>query len=168
VSLGACGGSVSVGTKRTVDLDEVQASIEKQYAAQGIVLTDLDGKDGVELKTGAPIVCTAINDKGTILDIRGSVTSTEGGRGRFRVRTVAAIAKGPVIAARAKELLEQKFDQRTRSLTCPKTVPIPTRPSVTCELTTLDGLRYDATLTVNAQADLQIRVADRAKNGPTG
>lgn len=168
LGLAGCSASAEVSTKKTIDVDEMQAAIVKQYAEQQVTLTKLDCEDDVEAKTGAPITCRGVNSKGTILNIRGTVTVAGDGGGRFRVRTVSALARGSIIAAKARAELEKKFDQRARSLTCPETIPIPTTPSVTCELTALDGSKVDVELTLDDQAFIKIEVADELKSGPTG
>jgi hypothetical protein len=159
---GCGGGAEEVATLRT---DELEATIVRQFAAQGVPLTDVSCKDGVEARVGAPIACTARNPSRTTLVLEGTVTGLKGvERGSVRVKAVRGVAQGPVVAAQALRVLEGKVGRRARGLTCPAEVPIPTAPTVTCELTTSTGERYDTAVALDAQSRLRVRVADRPKS----
>ncbi len=147
----------------TIKTDEVESTIAQQFAAKGVRLTDVSCEDGVKAEAGAPLRCTALNPAGTKLVLEGRVTKVKGDRGSFQVKAVRGVAKGPVIADQARALLERKVGQKARGMTCPASVPIPTTPSVTCELTTQDGKRYDVTVTIDAQSTLDAQVADTPK-----
>lgn len=157
LSLTACG-------TKTIDTGEVETTIAKQYGAQGAKVTQVSCKGGVEAKVGTAIDCTALNSAKTTLVIEGKVTAMKGDKGSFQVKTVSAIGSGPVIAARALKSLEAQVGQKARSLVCPARVPIPTTPTVTCELTTLDAMKYDVKLTLDAKADIHLEVADKPKS----
>jgi hypothetical protein len=152
----ACGST-------TIKTDEVEATIVKQFAAQGVKVTEVSCESGVEAKVDAPINCTALNPSETKLILEGKVTSVKDDKGSFQVKAVRGIAKGPVIATQARTILERKVGQKARSLTCPDEVPIPTKPTVTCELTARDGSRVDTTVTIDAESNLSIEVADTVK-----
>lgn len=152
VGLTACG-------ETTIKTDEVEDTIAKQFQAQGVRLTDVDCKDGVKAEVDAKISCTALNPSETKLILEGKVTAIKDDKGSFQVKAVRGIAKGPTIAAQALSILEKESGQNARGLTCPAEVPIPTTPSVACELTTQDGAKREATVTIDAESNLNIKVA---------
>ena len=150
------------GTK-TVKTAQIQDVIAKNFKALGNPLHDLSCEEGVEAKAGAPISCTGLNNKGTKLIIKGTVTSVSGNDARFDAKAVGAIAQGKAIADSALEVLEKQVGQKAKGMTCPDEVPIPTQPTVTCELTAPDGKVYDAVVTLDAKANLNVKVAPSPK-----
>ena len=156
LGLSACGTS-------TIDNAQVESTIVKQFQAQGIALKDVSCEDGIDAEVGAPVSCTGLNPVDTKLFLEGKVTKVDGDKGSFQVKAVRGVAKGPVVAAQAKRILEAEVGQTARAFTCPAEVELPTKPSVTCEVTLQDGMRRDAKLTVDAQNKLQVEVARQAK-----
>ena len=156
LGLTACGTS-------TIKTDEVESTIAKQFETQGVKLTDVECEDGVKAEVDAPIDCTALNPSKTKLILEGKVTAVKDDKGSFQVKAVRGEARGPVIATQALAILEEKVGEKARGLTCPAVVPIPTKPTVTCELTTQDGVKADATVTIDAESNLNIKVADTPK-----
>lgn len=156
LGLTACG-------EKTIKTDEVEDTISKQFQAQGVKLTEVDCEDGVKAEVDAKIACTALNPAETKLILEGKVTAIKDDKGSFQVKAVRGVAKGPVIAAQARAILEKEVGQKARSLTCPAEVPIPTTPSVTCELTAQDGTKADTTVTVDAESRINVQVADTPK-----
>ena len=156
LGLTACGES-------TIASDEVEDTITKQFASRGVPLTDVSCDGEVEAKVDAPISCTGLNPSETTLKLEGKVTAVDDGKATFRVVAVSGVAKGPTVAAQALALLERKVGEKAKGLTCPDEVPLPTKPSVTCELTTQDGKRFDATLKIDAQSRIEVEVADTPK-----
>jgi hypothetical protein len=82
-----------------------------------------------------------------------------GSHGSFHFKVVRGIAEGTKVATQVKAMLERRAGQRARSMACPKEVPLPTRPSVTCRLTTLDGKIFLTKVTADAQGNLAAEVA---------
>lgn len=152
LALGACG-------EKMLDTGQVESTISRQFAAQGTKVHDVSCQGGIKAKVGAKVSCTALNPAETKLILAGRVTSVHGGRGRFRVRAVRGIAKGSVVAAQARRLIEAKVGQKAAAFTCPSEVPIPTRPSVRCILTAKDGTRFAATVTAGAGSRMSVKVA---------
>ncbi len=150
--------------EKTLKTDELKDTIASQFKAQGIPLHDISCPDDLEAKTGTAIRCTALNPANTKLVLEGNVTAVKDEKARFSVKAVSGIARGTVIAKQAQTLLEEKVGEKARGMTCPAEVPLPTKPTVTCELTTLDGKRYDATVTVSADARINVQVAQTPKN----
>lgn len=157
LGLAACGES-------TVETDQVEDTITKQFAAQGIKLTEVQCEDGVEAKVDAPISCTGLNPSETKLQLEGKVTAIEDDKASFQVKAVSGIAKGPTVAAQALALLERQVGEKAKGLTCPEEIPLPTKPSVTCELTTQDDKKFDATLKIDEQSQIDVEVADTPKS----
>lgn len=155
VALAGCGGG-------TVNTAELRTTIERQFQAQGIKLHDLACKDGVQAEKGAKVSCTALNPSDTELVIEGSVTAVRDGKATFAAKAVRGVAKGEVVAAQARQLLEQRVGQKAAGMTCPERVPIPTTPTVRCVLTTTQGPRYEATLRIDAQNRLNVELDDTA------
>ena len=149
---------------KTLKSDELKDTIATQFKAQGAPLHDISCPDDIKAQTGAEIHCTALNATDTKLVLEGKVASVTDDKARFNVKAVSGTAKGTVIAAQARQLLEQKVGQKAKGMTCPAEVPLPTKPSVTCELQTLDGKRYDATVTVSVDAQINVEVAQTPKN----
>lgn len=156
LGLGACGAD-------TIKTDEVESTISRQFAAQGVKLTEVTCEDGVEAEVDAPIACTALNPSKTKLVLEGKVTSVDGDKGSFQIKAVRGVARGPVIASQAQRILENEVGEKARGMTCPEEVPIPTKPTVTCELTTMDGTKLDAAVSVDAESRLNVKVADTPK-----
>lgn len=156
LGLAACGSSVST--------EQVEDTITKQFAAQNIALTDVTCEDGVEAEVGSPISCTGLNPSRTTLKLEGKVTAIEGDKASFQVKAVSGVAKGPTVAAQALALLEKEVGAKAEGLTCPEEIPLPTKPSVTCELTTQDGKRFDATLKIDTRSQIDIQVANAPKD----
>jgi hypothetical protein len=158
VALAGCGG----GTLKT---EELRTTIQQQFRAQGIPLHDVSCEDGVEAEKGAEVSCTALNPSDTELVIEGRVTAIRDGRASFRAKAVRGVAKGDVVAAQARTLLEQKVGQKAAGMTCPERVPIPTTPTVRCVLTTTQGPRYEATVRIDAQSRMDVELAETAMPG---
>ncbi|MDO9407686.1 DUF4333 domain-containing protein [Patulibacter sp.] len=156
LGLSACGTS-------TIKTDQVESTIVKQFAAQGVKLTDVDCEDGVKAEVDARINCTALNPTETKLVLEGKVTKIDGDKGSFQVKAVRGIAKGTVVAEQAKMIYDAQVGETARAFTCPAEVPLPTTPSVTCKLTAEDGKTSDAKVTVDAQNQLRVEVADASK-----
>jgi hypothetical protein len=161
VAVGAF-GLVGCGEK-TIKTDEVESTIVTQFAAQGVKLTEVKCDDGVKAEVDAKISCTALNPSQTTLNLEGKVTKVDGDKGSFQVKAVSGVAKGSVVAAQAQALLEKQVGQKAKGLTCPTEVPIPTKPTVTCELTTQDDTKFDTTVTIDANSKIDVEVADKAK-----
>jgi hypothetical protein len=149
--------------EKTVKTDELKQAITEQYTAQGVKLRELACPDDIKGEAGAAIKCTALNPAGTKLYIEGSVTSADDDGGRFKVKTVRLTLPGKRIATRARELLEQQVGQRAAGMTCPAEVEIPTKPSVTCELATTDGKRFDTAVKVDLDGNINVAVAKTPK-----
>lgn len=156
LGLAACGES-------TIESDEVESTITQQFQAQGIRLTQVSCEDGVEAKVNAPISCTGLNPSETTLKLEGKVTAIKDDKASFQVKAVSGVAKGPTVAAQALALLEQQVGEKAKGLTCPEEIPLPTTPSVTCELTTQDDERFDATLKIDGNSRIDVEVADTPK-----
>jgi hypothetical protein len=148
---------------KTLKSSELKDTIASQFKAQNIPLHDISCPDDIKAKTGAAIRCTGLNASDTKLVLEGKVTSVTDDKAHFAVKAVSGIAPGAAIAAQARKVLEQQVGAKAKGMTCPREVAIPTKPTVTCELTTLDGKRYDATVTISADAQLNVKVADTAK-----
>jgi hypothetical protein len=155
VALAGCGGG-------TVNTEELQATIDRQFRDQGIALHELSCKDGVQAEKGAKVSCTALNPSDTELVIEGRVTAVRDGKATFAAKAVRGVAKGDVVAAQTRELLERRVGQKAAGMTCPERVPIPTTPTVRCVLTTTQGPRYEATVRIDAQNRLNVELADTA------
>ncbi len=155
------GCSASVGDDN-LKVDQVKDTITKQYAAQGVKLSDLTCNDEIEGEKGAPIKCTALNQKGTKLYIEGEVTEIKDSKANFKVETVRATATGAKVAELASAALEKQVGRAPEKLTCPDEVPLPTTPTVTCELTD-QGKVYDATVTITKSLDINVKVAETPK-----
>lgn len=153
---------VGCGGAGTVKTGELQKTISSQFEAQGIALHEVRCKDGVEAEKGARVSCTALNPSGTTLVIEGSVTAVKDGKATFAAKAVRGVAKGDVIAAQARKLLEQQVGEKAAGMTCPARVPIPTTPSIRCVLATTQGPRYAATVTIDAQSRINVELADKA------
>jgi hypothetical protein len=161
--LAAAAGLAACGDK-TLKTGELKDTIAAQFKAQGIPLHDISCPDGIKAKTGEAIHCTALNPAQTKLVLDGKVLSVKDGKANFRVRAVRGVARGTVIASQARAMLEQRVGQKAKGMTCPREVSIPTKPSITCELQTLDGKRYDTTVTIDAQSRINVQVAKQPKN----
>ncbi|MEV4420297.1 hypothetical protein AB0L40_10025 [Patulibacter sp. NPDC049589] len=154
------GPSLRAGTLKT---SQIERLIVDQFAAQGVRLHRVSCASGVQAAVGARISCTALNPADTKLIIRGKVTSVSGGTARIKVKAVRGIAKGTVIARQVRSLLEKQVGQRSAGVTCPKHVPIPTTPSVTCVLRTTQGPRYSVTVRIDAKSRITAKVATRPR-----
>jgi hypothetical protein len=155
-ALAGCGGA------GTLNADELRTTIDEQFRAQGIPLHEIACDDGTKAEKGARVSCTALNPSDTELVIEGRVTAVRDGRAAFAAKAVRGVAKGEVIAAQARKLLEQRVGQEAAGMTCPDRVPLPTTPSVRCVLTTTQGPRYEATVTLDARSRLNVQLADTA------
>lgn len=157
LGLAACGES-------TIGASKVEDTITKQFAAQGVQLTGVQCGDGVEAEVGGALSCTGVNSFGSTLELEGKVTAIEDDKASFQVRAVSGVAKGPRIAAQALELIERKVGEKQRGLTCPENIPLPTKPSVTCELETQDNKRFDTTVKIGTDSRMNVQVADTPKS----
>ncbi|WP_320671620.1 DUF4333 domain-containing protein [Patulibacter defluvii] len=153
VALAACGTD-------TLDTGQVERTIAEQFKAKGIPLTDVTCKDDVEAKVGTPVSCTGKNPGGTVLRLEGKVSERNGDRARFEVKAVGGTAIGSVLADQAKAVLEQRVGQKADSLTCPKTVEIPTAKPIRCTLA-VGATRFGVSLNVSAEGALNVKVDDR-------
>lgn len=156
LGLTACG-------ETTIKTNEVEDTIAKQFQAQGVKLTEVECKDGVKAEVDAKISCTALNPSETKLILEGKVTAIKDDKGSFQVKAVRGVAKGPIIAAQALKILEADVGQKARGLECPAEVPIPTTPTVRCELTTQDGAKAGTTVKIDAESNLNIKVDEDPK-----
>jgi hypothetical protein len=165
---GALAALVVAGCGSTLDGGELAKNIDKHLASQGVTVHGASCPDDVPAKVGTNLTCTAYNRANSRLIIRGHVTSIHGSRARAHYKVVGAIARRTKVVAEARALLERKVGQRARSLTCPKVVHIPTRPSVTCRLTAMDGTMFNVAVRVDAEHGLRAKVADHPVAGPGG
>jgi hypothetical protein len=145
--------------EKTLKSSELKDTIASQFKSQGAPLHDISCPDDIKAKTGAAIRCTALNPSDTKLVLEGKVTSVTNDKAHVKVKAVSGVAKGTVIAAQAQALLEQQVGQKARGMTCPREVKIPTKPTVTCELTLRDGKRYDTAVTIGADASVHVEVS---------
>lgn len=158
VGLAACG-------QKTVNTDQAEATIASEFKQQGIPLTKVSCPGDIEAKVGTRVSCTALNPAETELKLEGKVTEVNGDKARFQVKAVSGTAKGTVIAAEARQLIEQKVGEKAEAFTCPAKVPIPTRPSVTCALTVPGGRVFDAKVTVSKDSNVSVQVAPQPRAG---
>jgi hypothetical protein len=156
-ALAGCGGGAG-----TVNTGELRTTIREQFQDQGIVLRDIACRDGVEAEEGAAVSCSARNAADTELVIEGRVTAVRDGKATFAAKAVRGVAKGEVVAAEARRLLERRVGQKAAGMTCPDRVPLPTTPTVRCVLTTAQGPRYEATVRLDARNRLNVQLADTA------
>lgn len=151
LGLTACGGSV-------IKTGQIEDTITKQFAAQGINLKSVDCKDGTKAKVNAAITCTGLNDAGTKLNIEGKVTAIKDSRASFRVKAVSGVAKGTVVSTQGLTIAKQQ-DSDVTGLTCPAEISIPTKTPVVCAAKKSDGKAYDAKVSIDGQSNETVAIA---------
>lgn len=156
LGLAGCGGS-------DVKTGDLEKTVVKQFAAQGVPLTDVRCEDGVEAKVDERLSCSGLNPSGTKLDLQGRITAIKDGKASFRFRAVGGTAKGPTVASQALDLLRKKIGTEAKSISCPAEIPIPTKPSVTCGLVRSDGKTYDLKLVAAPNGRFQLDVAAKPR-----
>jgi hypothetical protein len=155
LGLTACGDDV-------VKTGQMEDSISKQFAAQGLSLKSVKCDSGTKAKVGESIRCTGLNEAGTKLNITGSVTAIKDKRASYRVKVLSGVAKGSVISTQALATAKQQNGKVT-GLTCPDEIPLPTKPAVTCAATTSDGKTYDAKIAIDDQSQLRLTLASKPR-----
>lgn len=150
LALTACG-------TETLDTKKVESTIVAQFKAQDIPLTEMSCKT-VDPKVGSPVRCTALNPAKTKLFIEGKVTSRDGDTAHFDVKAVRGEARGTVIAAQARAILEEQVGEKAKDFTCPAAIAIPTKKPARCTITVGSGERYGVNVEVDGNSKVSAEV----------
>jgi len=162
--IAGCEASVSTGGDE-IDADDAAKTIQSQYPSQadGLKLTEISC-DSTDAEVDATFDCTAKNDAGVSLDIKGTINEVNKDTDniKFDWTITKAVSDGKAYSDVAVTTL-QKQGYAVESMECPE-FEIKTGVKVDCDVTMDDGSSQTATITLtNDNGGFDV-----VTSGPTG
>lgn len=163
-----CSFSFSIGGDPTVSSAELENRIERSYRDQAELDLETIACESTPAEVGAEIHCVATDEARSDLVIKGEVTSVDDGNDQvaFDWDLVSVRVLGAEYARAAKRLIEARSGNPVVSVDCPERVDLEPGGEFRCGVTTPDGSRHGATMTLtDLDGGFNVRV-DSTATGP--